>query len=188
MTKPKALAVAALAAFATAATLPANAKVKPGAVEIVRRLATMPPAKFDVPYDGVLTIWLIPFQSEQLLKEICRGASRIACAIHLGNIYPTPRCDIYMLDHTDTPREMMVRHEIAHCNGWPGDHPDKTLVDITKGKPVPKLPASTRWLPGPPKVVCITPDRTVEPCESRKPFWSEGGNAWATPIENLVRP
>ena len=32
---------------------------------------------------------------------------------------------------------MLLRHEIGHCNGWPGDHPDQ------RGLPWP----TTHWVP-----------------------------------------
>ena len=63
---------------------------------------------------------------------------------------------------------LTLRHELAHCNGWPADHPGAKKVQVDTKVEMPKLPASTKELPAYPPIVCVTPDWKSEPCESRK--------------------
>jgi hypothetical protein len=140
-----------------------------------------PPPKYDVPYPGDLTIWV---SSQATIDTMCKSkdGSRIshtACALRLGNW-----CSVWILksivegkyfDTIDVNGNMArdvkgnlaltLRHELAHCNGWPGDHPDGKLIDVGISTKMPKLPASTHWLPAYPPAVCVTLDGKVEDCK-----------------------
>src|SRR5262249_52979859 len=85
---------------------------------------------------------------------------------------------------------LMLRHELAHCNGW--KHPEDTngrsfnvgakweeaevgtWIPTDTKKTMPNLPATTRILPASPPVVCVTPEWKPERCENRetKDIWS----------------
>jgi hypothetical protein len=133
-----------------------------------------PPAQFDVPYTGELTIWTV--QSQQLVREFCPGDFRFfATTCAKRNNFE--RCDIYMLKFEAWPKELhrkstafALRHELAHCNGWDQDHTGGKKVPASTRVDMPKFPPSTRWLPAYPPLVCMTPDRAIEPCEARKSF------------------
>jgi hypothetical protein len=142
-----------------------------------------PPPKYDIPYTGELTIWIAP---QQMIDDTCKSkdgkyTSHTACAQHLKN-----ECRVWMLKEIvegkrfDTVAtdghvghdvkfslELTLRHEIAHCNGWPGDHPDGKRMPQDTTTKMPELPLSTRWLPAYPPTVCITPDRRIEECKTR---------------------
>ena len=83
-----------------------------------------PPARFDHPYAGDVDLRQI--SRANVWKECSRngavkmrrdvaGCSRVeagACIIHLA------------MKTRRAPLQEILRHEIAHCNGWPGNHPD----------------------------------------------------------------
>jgi hypothetical protein len=90
--------------------------LKPGMV--------LPPVEFDHDYSGKITFEIVKTQEE--LRGIC-GATytkgMLACAMTRG-----PNCKIVMpIDDVIAARgwtpELILRHEIGHCNGWPSDHP-----------------------------------------------------------------
>jgi hypothetical protein len=86
-----------------------------------------PPAEFDPlehPYKGDLTIIKT---SMQHVKEICPifqpGIPPLACATH-----DPGWCRVTIARDEDIKAvgwepNRVLRHELAHCNGWPGDHP-----------------------------------------------------------------
>jgi hypothetical protein len=96
-----------------------------------------PPAEYNIPYTGVLMIQRLPIEQ---VHKVCwevhlactlpistdpngRGAqiningNRAGCLI----VMPT---DDYIKQHTAQDPSETLRHELAHCNGWPGDHPN----------------------------------------------------------------
>ena len=82
----------------------------------------LPPAEFDKPFTGhvVVTRW----NDYSFVRNICKDApNAIACTLRTYN--PTtgaPIACLIMLGpmaHTD---ERALRHEMAHCNGWPNTH------------------------------------------------------------------
>src|SRR5262245_22195841 len=130
---------------------------------------TMPPAEYDVPYTGELTIWRV--QSQQGIRQHCWRATftehAIACTVH-SRPYPSAWCDVYVLEDAILKKvgltlAAVLRHELAHCNGWPGDHSGGTSVRSTTVS-MPKLPSWTQWLPASPGI-CIMPGRIFKPCE-----------------------
>jgi len=85
---------------------------------------TLPPAEFDKPFTGELEIVRIPNMQE--METTCKGSSKQACAARLMN---GARCTIFMLPdkwmkqhYGKNAIAFMFRHELGHCNGWPGDH------------------------------------------------------------------
>jgi hypothetical protein len=85
--------------------------------------AILPPVEFDKPYDGDLV--LIQVDTEQDVAELCRlKGPRLGCAYRIGY----SRCAVTIASDAAIrargwTRELVMRHELGHCNGWPGDHP-----------------------------------------------------------------
>jgi len=93
-----------------------------------------PPAEFDKPYEGVLAFHRMPVAD---IQKIC--AHRFACAMVIstyndGKLWALSvtgnrvACiillppDNVIKEHHQEPKDI-IRHETAHCNGWPSDHP-----------------------------------------------------------------
>jgi hypothetical protein len=84
----------------------------------------VPPAQYDHPYHGQVIIQLV--RSEEELEQLCHNNVRpsIACALEP---WRPDTCLIYMVTHDIREKygwsvAIILRHEIGHCNGWPGDH------------------------------------------------------------------
>ena len=79
-----------------------------------------PPAVYDRPFSGKLTIRHV---SRDEANRICKAhittrTGRVAgCSMPMGK-----RCIIIINADTLYDKAAVLRHEIAHCNGWPGDH------------------------------------------------------------------
>lgn len=86
-----------------------------------------PPHRYDFPYKGKLLELRLPrdqvlaacgqlFDQMKVDSEVTRG-----CAVRPVD----GTCLIVMIDepYKSTTPEAVRRHEIGHCNGWPGDHP-----------------------------------------------------------------
>jgi hypothetical protein len=147
----------------------------------IQVMMSMPPAKYDVPYKGMLTIWLIrpePFQPSPLLgfcPEAKFTAIAIACAMP-GDGW----CDIYLHEKVALKEGLTIgsikfelaiqlRHELGHCNGWGQDHAGGRRISVDEVVEMPELPPGSMLLrPYPSEVVCFTPNRIIEPCEARK--------------------
>ena len=82
----------------------------------------VPPPEYDRAYKGHLIISRIDSTTE--VGRLCGQASpMLSCSQRRDN-----ECNIIMA--TDDvirvwgyPVDIVLRHEIAHCNGWPKDHP-----------------------------------------------------------------
>jgi len=101
------------------------------------RFPILPPPEYDRPYDGDLTIRVVP--TFEALRVACNvyNPAMLACARHNAK-----SCIVYLVED-ELMRErgwntgLLLRHEIGHCNGWPSDHPDER-----------KLPTPlTHWVP-----------------------------------------
>jgi hypothetical protein len=155
-----------------------------------RYYVIMPPAKYDVPYLGKLTIWI----TQRPIKEWCPTTNSTTAACADTSLrwpgWPPNECSIWILkpivdlkpvtlvyDGEPVTRlanlVITLRHEIAHCNGWglgPNGwlgHPDgRKVYEDDASIEMPTLPPSTRWLDAD-NLSCITPDRAVEDCKRR---------------------
>jgi hypothetical protein len=82
----------------------------------------LPPVKYDKPYTGKLTIERVTI--EQLLARCTNANVRsLGCAFRSA-----ADCLILLVDDASIKAagwtyELMLRHETAHCNGWPASHP-----------------------------------------------------------------
>ena len=80
-----------------------------------------PPAEFDRPYGGELTI--VTAQSAAEVQKACRDVPAVlGCSERFAT-----RCTITLapdsvLKAVGWTREAIIRHETAHCNGWHADH------------------------------------------------------------------
>jgi hypothetical protein len=92
----------------------------------------LPPLEYDFPYEGKLLI----VRSEADLPDfhMCPkpepGRYILGCAIRYRNADGSlmKKCDIYIAPESLIGKyglsfEDALRHEMAHCNGWPGHHP-----------------------------------------------------------------
>jgi hypothetical protein len=88
-------------------------------------LRLIPPKQYDRPYKGDLQVTVA--KSQQHVRELCPGTKfgwigALGCAHVIGN-----KCCVIMAPDADItkagfPPDLIKRHEIAHCNGWPADH------------------------------------------------------------------
>ena len=95
---------------------------------------TLPPEKYDVPYTGLLKIWITPLP---VIEYFCRGVSHISCAWPLsggkecrililqpvaeGKRFDTLNFDGKAAVNVKGNLALTLRHELGHCNGWPND-------------------------------------------------------------------
>jgi hypothetical protein len=77
-----------------------------------------PPAQYDHPYDGPLDERAM---SVSEVRTLCMsmGAFGVACAWMSDD----GTCHIVLPNDYQGPVSIYRRHETAHCNGWPADHP-----------------------------------------------------------------
>jgi len=84
-----------------------------------------PPSQYDHPYEGLVGERLMPVAETRVICDSL-GASHssadapggVACAWVSDNT-----CFIILPDDELAPVDTYRRHEVAHCNGWPADHP-----------------------------------------------------------------
>jgi hypothetical protein len=110
-------AIALLAALASSPAAAQQPMADPGWI--------LPPERYDHPYKGHLTIQRA---TDEEMVRTCPAPltlpKRIACAfpIPAANsclIVLAPRATITAAGYSE---EIIIRHEIGHCNGWPADH------------------------------------------------------------------
>jgi hypothetical protein len=86
-----------------------------------------PPPQYDHPYDGPVEERVLPVAE---VRVVCASLG----ASHLGADASAPggaacawvsddTCCIILPNDEVVPVDTYRRHEIAHCNGWPADHP-----------------------------------------------------------------
>lgn len=90
-----------------------------------------PPARFDHPYQGKLTVQRLP--QKQVVSACAKlfAKYKVAAKSSLAQrgcsaITSKNSCTMIVIDKTylkATP-EAVIRHERGHCNGWPANHPD----------------------------------------------------------------
>lgn len=108
MTKPLTLTALALIMAATPAmSTPLNA-----------------PDRFNHPYQGKLTIHRV--DRSNVWRECSEGGRHYVRTDAAGCAFPGDgsSCTIFLAKRTRrAPLDAILLHEIAHCNGWPADHP-----------------------------------------------------------------
>ncbi len=87
-----------------------------------------PPARYDRPFDGKLTIarlpqWRVPGACRALFAgaglNITVTPTQKGCAVAMGR-----RCSVIIIAraYRGVTPEAVLRHEIGHCNGWSNNH------------------------------------------------------------------
>jgi hypothetical protein len=88
------------------------------------RIKQLPPVEFDHALAGPVEV--IDIESEERLRQLChmtqthQGVNVIGCAGRKPD-----RCVIYLGPipaSSGITRNINLRHELGHCNGWPADH------------------------------------------------------------------
>jgi len=79
----------------------------------------LPPAQYDRPYKGHLTIETVA--NVAAVRAVCGLAKVNACAFH-GTGIDIAVCRI-ILPKDKLGDKLLMRHELGHCNGWPNHHP-----------------------------------------------------------------
>jgi hypothetical protein len=88
----------------------------------------LPPEEFDHPFDGSLRV--VRLQTQQEVRQNCPNMTFIlpvasGCSVKWKSL---PRlCYVFMVSDDEIKAagydpEIVLRHEIGHCNGWPSDH------------------------------------------------------------------
>ena len=87
----------------------------------VRYLAELePPAQYDHPYDGPVDERVMPVAEVRALCTSLGATGHLAaCSWVSGD----GTCNIILPNNYQAPVDTYRRHETAHCNGWPADHP-----------------------------------------------------------------
>jgi hypothetical protein len=133
----------------------------------------LPPAQYDGLYTGELTIRRVATMQE--IRDLCpsqnfNGLPATACTLRMRD---ASQCHIFVVSDKVLKAARVnyvstLRHELGHCNGWPGDHKGGRLVPIDYQSAMPKLPASTKYLPPYPPTACVTPEWKPISCDERK--------------------
>jgi hypothetical protein len=86
----------------------------------IRYLAQLePPAKYNHPYHGPVEERVMPVaEVRALCTSVGASGPFVACAWVSDGV-----CHIVLPNDEPAPVSTYRRHEIAHCNGWPADHP-----------------------------------------------------------------
>jgi hypothetical protein len=94
----------------------------PAMMPILPRVA-LPPVEFDRAYEGKLTV--LKEDNYVFIRHVCSDVpNAIACSFRTYDSVSgeTLSC-LIMLGPDVWDDERALRHEMAHCNGWPGNHP-----------------------------------------------------------------
>jgi hypothetical protein len=84
----------------------------------------LPPVEYDHPVKGPVVV--VDYKNETALRAACNvyppAGYLVGCAPQLGN-----PCQILLLGSVNPAvhgltRNIVLRHEMAHCNGWPRTH------------------------------------------------------------------
>jgi hypothetical protein len=89
-------------------------------VSRVRYLAGLePPAQYNHPYHGPVDERVMPVaEVRTLCTSVGASGPFVACAWVSDGV-----CHIVLPNDERAPVSTYRRHEIAHCNGWPENHP-----------------------------------------------------------------
>jgi hypothetical protein len=111
--------------FATAAS--AQELPKMSLKEYAARISVpkkyLPPPEYDKKFDGEMTVSV--FDNPYEVQKRCeKTKSMVACSLVgiPGRCIIVRVSDEYISAKGLTP-ELVLRHEMAHCLGWPADHP-----------------------------------------------------------------
>jgi hypothetical protein len=77
----------------------------------------LPPAEFDHAFIGEVRI--VTVYSDAELIKACQTFTTVACAQTVNRV-----CVVHIRDNVErvVSRDIVMRHEVGHCNGWGKDH------------------------------------------------------------------
>ena len=83
-----------------------------------------PPAIYDHVYNGPIIVQTL---SADEVAKVCKNTNAMACILFFPN-FPGDKCFMVLPKIgkggvTAKTYELLLRHETAHCNGWPNNHP-----------------------------------------------------------------
>jgi hypothetical protein len=83
----------------------------------------LPPLEYDHEYKGKLTV--LKEDNYVFIRHVCADTPNpIACSFRtFDSVTGVTLSCLIMLGPDVWNDERAMRHEMAHCNGWPGDHP-----------------------------------------------------------------
>ena len=89
----------------------------------------VPPPEYDRPFAA--NVIVITARDQKHVRELCPQAVFTGAALGCASLTPSWDCKIVVaaddvIKAAGYPPELVRRHEIAHCNGWPADHPGAT--------------------------------------------------------------
>jgi hypothetical protein len=97
-------------------------------------LQLMPPHEYDHPYTGA-NLEMVMARDQAQVRELCPRAvfsdyiGALACSMRLD----ANNCRIIIspaaIKARGLPLDVVLRHETAHCNGWPADHKGALFYD-----------------------------------------------------------
>jgi hypothetical protein len=88
----------------------------------------LPLAEYDHYYEGDLTIKMVATLEE--LRAICQmdQPQLLACTLRNLNSCVIVLVNDEVMRKRSWTTGMLLRHEMGHCNGWPGDHPGERAI------------------------------------------------------------
>jgi len=119
------LAVPALALMALTTTAHAQTALTP------KTPAALPPLEYDHPYEGRLTVTR---GDKALMGQLCPKTA-LGCARRYSDSCSIVIATDEIIKAVGWTTEIVLRHEIGHCNGWPPSHVDARIVDPKKPPP-----------------------------------------------------
>jgi hypothetical protein len=131
-----------------------------------RYWAAMPPVEYAVPYTGELTIWNVR-SKEDMLQYCVAGDQTNWTGTGCTKVYDKSHCVIWIIKDPRIHPTIMLRHELAHCNGWSTGHAGYQKVWGDEPVKAPLLPQTTKILRAYPPLVCLTPEGKEESCTER---------------------
>jgi hypothetical protein len=85
----------------------------------------LPPAEYDHPYAGTVDLYLV--DGSNTWAECRRYGGMKGIPFKVGGcawVAEDGTCVVFVAMRSKrAPVEDIIRHEVAHCNGWPADHP-----------------------------------------------------------------
>jgi hypothetical protein len=91
------------------------------------RIRLMPPLEHDHPYSGPGKLTVIHAATQDEVRQKCPGtvfpkAGAHGCAISHQGGCTVVTASVADMKAVGLTMDITMRHETAHCNGWPGDH------------------------------------------------------------------
>jgi hypothetical protein len=109
------------------------------AAEALTKFDPVPPVEYDRPFNGTLEIYKVGGQ-EDVRATGCPKTAFVAlgCAFWWAN---PSKCVVILADDAAIKAvghdpEIVLRHEIAHCNGWPASHSGARPVSAFVRRPL----------------------------------------------------